>query len=229
MRARGLTRVFGNGATSVRACDDISFDLSHGELVVVRGRSGSGKTTLLGMLGALDPPTSGAVYLNELDLTKQTEKQLVEIRRSQIGFVFQNFGLLPMLTAAENVEVPLRLAGMPAAERDARVASLLESVGLTGHAAQHPAELSGGQQQRVGIARALARNPVVLLADEPTGQLDTATAATMMDLLAGVVREQGVAAIVTTHDPAMMERADRVLELHDGRLVPNAAPAVVQQ
>jgi putative ABC transport system ATP-binding protein len=219
LRARGLTRDFGTGAARVRACDDVSFDLSHGELLVIRGRSGSGKTTLLGLLGALDPPTSGSIYLNELDLTKQSEKELVGIRRGQIGFVFQNFGLLPMLSAAENVEVPLRLAGMATDEREARVASLLESVGLTGHAAQRPAELSGGQQQRVGIARALARNPVVLLADEPTGQLDTATASTMMDLLVGVVRDLGVAALVTTHDPALMGRADRVIEMHDGRIV----------
>ncbi len=219
LRARGLTRVFGSGAASVRACDDVTFDLSHGELLVIRGRSGSGKTTLLNLLGALDPPTHGSVFLDELDLTLQSEKTLVDIRRSQLGFVFQNFGLLPMLSAAENVEVPLRLAGVPTAEREARVADLLKSVGLAGHAAQRPGELSGGQQQRVGIARALARNPVVLLADEPTGQLDTATAGAMMDLLAGVVRDHGVAAVVTTHDPALMSRADRILELHDGRMV----------
>ena len=219
MRARALTRVFGDGAASVRACDDVSFDLSPGELLVIPGRSGSGKTTLLNLLGALDKPTSGSVFLNELDLTKQSEKQLVEVRRGELGFVFQNFGLLPMLSAAENVEVPLRLAGVPAAERESRVAELLHSVGLAGHAAQRPAELSGGQQQRVGIARSLARNPAVLLADEPTGQLDTATAGSMMDLLVGVVRDHGVAAVVTTHDAALMSRADRVLELHDGRLV----------
>ena len=219
LRARGLTRVFGTGAASVRACDDVSFDLSHGELLVIRGRSGSGKTTLLNLLGALDPPTTGSVFLDELDLTRQSEKALVEIRRSQLGFVFQNFGLLPMLSAAENVEVPLRLAGVPTAEREARVAELLGSVGLAGHAAQRPGELSGGQQQRVGIARALARNPAVLLADEPTGQLDTATAGAMMDLLVGVVRDHGVAAVVTTHDPALMDRADRIVELHDGRMV----------
>jgi putative ABC transport system ATP-binding protein len=219
MRAQGLTRAFGDGAATVRACDDVSFDLSHGELLVIRGRSGSGKTTLLGLLGALDKPTSGSVFLDELDLTKQTEKQLVDIRRNELGFVFQNFGLLPMLSAAENVEVPLRLAGVPADERETLVAELLDSVGLAGHAAQRPAELSGGQQQRVGIARALARNPAVLLADEPTGQLDTATASSMMDLLVGVVRDHGVAAVVTTHDATLMGRADRVLELHDGRLV----------
>ena len=219
LRARGLTREFGDGAARVRACDDVSFDLSHGELLVVRGRSGSGKTTLLGMLGALDPPTSGSVFLNELDITRLSEKELVDIRRGQIGFVFQNFGLLPMLSAAENVEVPLRLAGMAEAEREARVAELLDSVGLTGHAAQRPAELSGGQQQRVGIARALARNPVVLLADEPTGQLDTATASAMMDLLVGVVRDHNVAAVVTTHDPALMGRADRIIEMHDGKVL----------
>lgn len=220
LRARELTRVFGKGSASVRACDNVSFDLSHGELVVIRGRSGAGKTTLLNLLGALDRPTTGSVYLDELELTAQSEAALVEIRRSQLGFVFQNFGLLPMLSAAENVEVPLRLAGMEGAAREARVAELLDSVGLTGHAAQRPAELSGGQQQRVGIARALARNPAVLLADEPTGQLDTVTANSMMDLLVSVVRNHGVAAILTTHDPALMDRADRVLELHDGRIRP---------
>ena len=202
----------------MRACDDVSFDLSHGELVVIRGRSGSGKTTLLNLLGALDQPTAGQVFLDELELTAQSETALVEIRRSQLGFVFQNFGLLPMLSAAENVEVPLRLAGMDSAARDARVAELLDSVGLAGHEAQRPAELSGGQQQRVGIARALARNPAVLLADEPTGQLDTATASAMMDLLVTVVRDHGVAAILTTHDPTLMHRADRILQLHDGRM-----------
>jgi putative ABC transport system ATP-binding protein len=134
--------------------------------------------------------------------------------------VFQNFGLLPMLSAAENVEVPLRLAGMESTAREARVSELLDAVGLAGHAAQRPAELSGGQQQRVGIAQALACNPVVLLADEPTGQLDSATASSMMDLLVSVVRDHGVAAILTTHDPALMGRADRILELHDGRMLP---------
>jgi putative ABC transport system ATP-binding protein len=220
LRARELTRVFGDGPASVSACADITFDLAPGELLVIRGRSGAGKTTLLNLLGTLDQPTSGSVFLDELELTSQSEKSLVEIRRSQLGFVFQNFGLLPMLSAAENVEVPLRLAGMGATERDSRVADLLDSVGLTGHAEQRPAELSGGQQQRVGIARALARNPAVLLADEPTGQLDTATANAMMDLLVGVVRDHGVAAVITTHDPALIGRADRILELHDGRLIP---------
>jgi putative ABC transport system ATP-binding protein len=219
LRARALTRVFGSGAASVTACADITFDLGAGELMVIRGRSGAGKTTLLGLLGTLDPPTSGALFLDELELTAQNEKSLVDIRRSQLGFVFQNFGLLPMLSAAENIEVPLRLAGMPAEEREARVTELLDSVGLARHAAQRPAELSGGQQQRVGIARAIARNPAVLLADEPTGQLDTATARAMMDLLIGLVRDHGVAAVITTHDPALMGRADRSLELHDGRLI----------
>jgi putative ABC transport system ATP-binding protein len=218
LRAHGLTRVFGDGPSSVTACSDVSVDVSHGELVVVRGRSGSGKTTLLNLLGALDRPTAGSVHLGEVDLTASSEADLVEIRRSQIGFIFQTFGLLPALSAAENIEVPLRLAEMDPDARTARVAELLDAVGLTGHAAQRPAELSGGQQQRVAIARALARNPTVLLADEPTGQLDTATGAAMMDLLLGVVRNHGVAAVLTTHDPTLIVRADRILELHDGRI-----------
>jgi putative ABC transport system ATP-binding protein len=140
-------------------------------------------------------------------------------RRERIGYVFQSFGLVPVLSAAENVEVPLRLRRTPPAERADRVAAALAAVGLAGHAKQRPYELSGGQQQRVGIARALVAEPEVLLADEPTGQLDSGTAAVVMDLLARVVHERGVAAVVSTHDPELMARADRVVELHDGQVV----------
>jgi len=152
-------------------------------------------------------------------VTSAPEAELVVIRRRLLGFVFQRFGLLPALTAAENVEVPLRLAGVDREERNARVAALLERVGLSDQALQHPDELSGGQQQRVGIARALAAEPRVLLADEPTGQLDSGTAARVMDLVVELVHERGMAGIVTTHEPAFMERADRVARLQDGRLV----------
>ena len=170
------------------------------------------------MLGGLDQPTSGQVRLGAVQLTGAAESELVDIRRSQIGFVFQAFGLIPVLSAAENVEVPLRLLGVAPEEREARVAELLALVGLADHARQRPAELSGGQQQRVGIARALACDPKVLFADEPTGQLDSVTGAAMMELLVGLVHSKGVAAVVTTHDPLLMARADRVLELHDGHL-----------
>jgi putative ABC transport system ATP-binding protein len=158
------------------------------------------------------------VWLGDLKLSAATESELVEVRRRDLGFIFQTFGLVPVLSAAENVEIPLRLLGVEPEERDARVAELLALVGLGNHAAQRPPELSGGQQQRVGIARALAVRPRVLFADEPTGQLDSMTGATMMDLLVDLVHNESVAAVVTTHDPMLMARADRVLELHDGRL-----------
>jgi putative ABC transport system ATP-binding protein len=200
-------------------------DVRQGELVVIRGRSGSGKTTLLNLLAAVDRPTSGSVWLGELELSAATEDELVRVRRDRIGFVFQGFGLIPVLSATENVELPLRLLGVPADERDERVARALEDVGLTGHAAQRPPEMSGGQQQRVGIARAIVSEPEVLFADEPTGQLDSMTAAATMDLLVTLVRQRGTAAVVTTHDPLLVARADRVLELHDGRVVDETHPA----
>lgn len=217
LRADGVSRVFETEAGAVTALDEVSLVVHPGELLVVRGRSGSGKTTLLNVLGGLDAPTSGQVWLDDTELTSASETELVELRRSRIGFVFQAFGLVPVLSAAENVEVPLRLLGTPPDERDARVAELLDLVGLSGHAKQRPTELSGGQQQRVGIARALAARPRILFADEPTGQLDSVTGAAMMDLLVDLVHSSGVAAVVTTHDPLLMARADRVLELHDGR------------
>ena len=216
--ARGVTRVFGTGATAIAGCRDIDLDLEAGELLVVRGPSGAGKTTLLNLLGTLDRPDSGTIVIDGVDTTSVSEGELVTIRRQLLGFVFQRFGLLPALTAAQNVEVPLRLAGIGRDERRERVAALLERVDLAGHARQHPDELSGGQQQRVGIARALAGEPRVLFADEPTGQLDSTTAAVVMDLVVEIIHERGMAGVVTTHDPAFMDRADRVVQLHDGRV-----------
>ncbi|MGN6273594.1 MAG: ABC transporter ATP-binding protein [Protaetiibacter sp.] len=218
LRAQGLTRTYGSGDTVVHALVDASLDLHSGELVVVRGASGSGKTTLLNLLGGLDTPTAGHVQLGEVELTAASEAQLVDVRRRRISYVFQSFALLPALSAAENVELPLRLLATPPAQRDARVAELLALVGLEAHANQRPAELSGGQQQRVALARALANRPDVLIADEPTGQLDSRTADAMMMLIAELVHDQKVAAIMTTHDPKMVAAADRVLEMHDGRL-----------
>jgi putative ABC transport system ATP-binding protein len=219
LRAQGLTRVFGSGAGEVHALSDATLEVAAGELLVVRGPSGSGKTTLLNLLGGLDRPTSGGVWLGDAELSALGERDVLAARRDRIGYVFQSFGLVPVLSAAENVEVPLRLRRTPQGERTRRVAEALEAVGLSGHAKQRPYELSGGQQQRVGIARALVADPEVLLADEPTGQLDSGTAAVVMDLLASVVHERGVAAVVSTHDPELMARADRVVELHDGRVV----------
>lgn len=220
LRAEGLGRTFGTGAGQVHALVDVSLAVRPGELLVVRGPSGSGKTTLLNLLGGLDRPTSGRVLLSgDRDLTAMPEREVLDTRRDEIGYVFQSFGLVPVLSAAENVEVPLRLQRVDPAERAARVARALAAVGLEDHGDQRPYELSGGQQQRVGIARALVAEPRLLLADEPTGQLDSGTAATVMTLVADLVHERGVAAVVSTHDPLLMERADRVVELHDGRVV----------
>jgi putative ABC transport system ATP-binding protein len=220
LRARDVSRTFGTGAGEVRALVDVSLHVAPGELLVVRGPSGSGKTTLLNVLGGLDRPTSGTVHLaGGRELTAMRDDELLTLRRDEIGYVFQSFGLVPVLSAAENVEVPLRLRRTPVAERSARVARALALVGLEGHADQRPYELSGGQQQRVGIARALVAEPQVLLADEPTGQLDSGTAAVVMDLVRELVHERRVAAVVTTHDPELIARADRVVTLRDGRAV----------
>lgn len=195
---------------------DVSFTVEAGELLAVRGRSGSGKTTLLNLIGGLDSPASGRVAVGPWDVTSSGPAELQRMRRETVGFVFQSFGLIPVLSAAENVGVPLRLTRTPAREREERVRLLLAMVGLADHARQRPYELSGGQQQRVAIARALARRPQVLIADEPTGQLDSETAQSIMQLIRAVVRDQGVTAVVATHDPLLVRHADRVIELHDG-------------
>ncbi|MGC4897741.1 ABC transporter ATP-binding protein [Micromonospora echinospora] len=220
VQVEGVSRTFGKGEHAVHAVQDVSFTARRGELVAVRGRSGAGKTTLLNLIGGLDRPDSGLIRVAGHEVTAAGERELLALRRGTIGFVFQTFGLVPILSAAENVGVPLRLAKVPAAEREQRVAVLLELVGLGGHAAQRPYELSGGQQQRVAVARALANEPDLLIADEPTGQLDSETGRSIMDLLRAVVHARGMTALVATHDPALIEMADRTLTLRDGRLAP---------
>ncbi|MEV4711976.1 ABC transporter ATP-binding protein [Micromonospora sp. NPDC049374] len=227
IRVDGLSRDYGGGDRVVHAVRDVSLRAGRGELVAVRGRSGAGKTTLLNLIGGLDRPTSGRVWVAGQEVTAASEKELLRLRRDTIGFVFQSFGLIPILSAAENVGVPMRLAKVPAAQREERVSVLLELVGLGGHAAQRPYEMSGGQQQRVAIARALANDPALLIADEPTGQLDSETGRAVMDLLRALVHARGMTALVATHDPTLVELADRVLVLRDGRLVEAAEPARV--
>ena len=218
--AEGLVRDFPSGDTVIHALRGIDLVVAPGELLAVRGRSGSGKTTLLNLLGGLDRPTAGSVVVDGHQLTALGESELVRVRRSVVAYVFQSFGLLPVLTAAENVEVPLRLERAEPHAREARVAELLAVVGLAERARHRPHELSGGEQQRVAIARALANRPRLLLADEPTGQLDSHTGRSIMALLRDVVRSEGITAVVATHDPALLELADRVVELRDGRLRP---------
>ncbi|MEU3004753.1 ABC transporter ATP-binding protein [Streptomyces sp. NPDC007020] len=214
-----LHRSYGSGAAAVHALRGVSFRIPRGELVALKGRSGSGKTTLLNLVGGLDTPDSGRITVDGTELAGLGEKGLLELRRERVGFIFQSFGLIPILTAAENVGVPLRLRRADPEERDERVALLLSLVGLADHAEQRPGELSGGQQQRVAIARALANRPALLIADEPTGQLDAETGLAVMELLRAVVRSENVTALVATHDPQLLGLADRVLELSDGHIV----------
>ncbi|MCC0099790.1 ABC transporter ATP-binding protein [Streptomyces flavotricini] len=217
--AHGLQRSFGSGEREVHALRGVSFEVERGRLTALKGRSGSGKTTLLNLVGGLDTPTGGSVVLDGTDLAGLDEEGLLALRRDRIGFVFQSFGLIPVLTAVENVGVPMRMRKIPAKQREERARTLLALVGLADHAEQRPGELSGGQQQRVAVARALANEPALIVADEPTGQLDSETGRSIMQLLRAVVRSEGVTALVATHDPALIELADRVVELRDGRIV----------
>lgn len=216
--AQRVRRDYPLGETVVRALKPMDLDVPGGQLVAVHGRSGSGKTTMLNLIGGLDRPTAGRVELDGSEITAMPERELVSVRRHKIGFIFQAFGLIPILSAAENVEVPLRLARVDVSDRAERVRVLLEMVGLGRRALHRPYELSGGEQQRVAIARALANNPRVLLADEPTGQLDSTTARTIMTLIRALVKSEGVTAIVATHDPVLIDIADRVIELRDGEI-----------
>ncbi len=216
---RGVRRTYGTGHAAVHALQDVSLDVRPGELVALVGRSGSGKTTLLNVVGGLDRPDDGTVHVAGVDVTGLDDAGLVRLRRDVVSYVFQTFGLVPVLSAAENVGVPLRLRRLPVADRERRVRLLLELVGLGDHADQRPDELSGGQQQRVAIARALAGSPRLLIADEPTGQLDSETGLAVMALIRAVVEAEGMTAIVATHDPVMIALADRAVHLVDGRLV----------
>ena len=216
--AESLTRDYPSGDAVIHALRGIDLQVGRGELVAVKGRSGSGKTTLLNLLGGLDRPTSGRVIVDGEEVSAMSESQLVSFRRHTVAFIFQAFGLVPILSAAENVEVPLRLVRAVPSERDDRVMELLDLVGLGERANHRPHELSGGEQQRVAIARALANRPKLLLADEPTGQLDSHTGHSIMATLRSVVRAEGVTAVVATHDPGLLDLADRVVEIQDGRV-----------
>jgi putative ABC transport system ATP-binding protein len=224
-RTESVTRTFGSGPTQVRALRGVSLSVARGELVALRGRSGSGKTTLLSVIGGLDRPSSGRVEVAGRDVTAMTADGRAGLLRDTVAFIFQAFGLVPILSAAENVGLPMRLARTDPAEREQRARALLGLVGLEGRAGLRPYELSGGEQQRVAIARALANSPQLLLADEPTGQLDSDTAGQIMRLLRSIVHSEGITAIVATHDPGLISLADRVLTLKDGVLLGGTTPA----
>jgi len=219
----GVTRRYGSGSTRVLALDDVSFTVPRGKLYTVVGRSGSGKTTMLNCIGGLDKPTRGRVVVDGIVVTKLSERKRTALRRDTVAFVFQTFGLVPMLSAAENVGLPMRLRNTKSSVREKRVAELLDLVGLANHMQQRPSELSGGQQQRVAIARALANEPQLLIADEPTGQLDGDTGAAIMALLRDVVNERGMTALISTHDQSLMAIADGTIRLSDGRVATDDA------
>jgi len=213
-----LTKTYRQGAPEVPALRGISMSVRPGEFTALSGPSGSGKTTALNLIGALDTPTSGTVRLEGTDLGTLTRQQLSDLRRDRIGFVFQAYNLLPVLSAYENAEIVMAVQGVPAPERRERVGEVLAQVGLSGLEDRRPSELSGGQQQRVAIARAIAARPAVVLADEPTANVDSATADTLLDLMEALNRDHNVTFLFSTHDPRVMERARRVVRLVDGRI-----------
>ncbi|HEY8169884.1 MAG TPA: ABC transporter ATP-binding protein [Candidatus Limnocylindria bacterium] len=227
--ARELAKVYQRGSSEVRAVDGISLDVEAGELMAIMGRSGSGKTTLLDLLGCLLRPTSGSLEIDGRSVIGASDADLAAIRRERIGFVFQEFNLIPTLTAIENVMLPLRYGPRRSDGRE-RATELLDLVGLAQRASHRPSELSGGEQQRVAIARALVNKPAVILADEPTGELDSTTSEQLMAVLRGLNRDRGVTVMIVTHDAGIADQTDRIVRLSDGRVVSDerraAAPAL---
>jgi len=216
-RAENLSKFYGSGDAAVAALDNVSVGLGEGEFTAIMGPSGSGKSTLLHMLAGLDRPTSGEVFLGDTEIASLNDKALTLLRRDRIGFIFQSFNLLPTMTAAENIVLPMRIAGRrPDPDW---VDSIVETVGLTGRLSHRPSELSGGQQQRVAAARALASRPDIVFADEPTGALDSASGAELLAFLRTAVTELGQTVVMVTHDPTAASYADRVIFLADGHVV----------
>jgi putative ABC transport system ATP-binding protein len=217
IQLREVSKTVTSGSSPLTILHPLTTEIPRGQFLAVVGPSGSGKSTLLGLIAGLDAPTSGSVLIDEVDITKLSEDALAKLRGEKIGFVFQFFHLIPSLTAYENVAVPMEIAG--AADAPARARALLEEVGLTGRAHHYPSQLSGGEQQRVALARALANNPSIVLADEPTGNLDSTTGRHIMDLLRGVHQSRGTTLILVTHDAELAHLADARIVLRDGRVV----------
>ena len=216
--AINISRKFGTGDAAVTAVKDINLKVKQGEFLAITGRSGSGKTTLLNLLGGLDQPTHGQILLQNRDLSDMSDPEMVKLRRQNIGFIFQSLGLLPLLSAYENVELPLHIRGYSWRDRRTLAHETLELVGLSGRTSHRPYELSGGEQQRVAIARALAPNPQIVFADEPTGELDTATGISISNILKNISSERAVTVIVATHDPVISQISDRVIDIMDGEI-----------
>ena len=222
-KVENVTRIYKIGDVETQALRGVSLTIENGEFTALVGPSGSGKTTLLQLIGCLDQPTSGSVYVNGKEVTRLNRNQRADMRRGAIGFIFQFFALIPTLTAYENIEMPLLLNGAGAAERRERVSQLLEWVELADRAHHRPDQLSGGQQQRVAIARALATKPALILADEPTANLDTPNGRQVMEIMTRLNRETGVTFVFATHDPRVIEYARRVVTLRDGCIVEDRA------
>ena len=217
IEVKGVTRTFRLGTVDIQAVRNVDLSIPRGRFITLVGRSGSGKTTLLNLMAGLDTPTSGTVLFEGQDISKFGERQVNDLRRRRIGIVFQSFALLPLLSAYENVELPLRISGVPGAERVRRAQEVLEMVGLGRRANHRPFELSGGEQQRVSIARAMAMRPDVLLADEPTGELDSDNAGAIFGLFRQMVDRESMTVVATTHDQTLLDLADDIYRFHDGR------------
>ncbi len=213
-----VTRVYQQDSVAVNALGGIDLEIRRGDFAVLVGPSGSGKTTLLNLIGGLDSPTTGRVWVAGTEIGRMSRAELSDVRLRKIGFVFQEFNLIPVLSALENVEFVMLLQGMPDAERRARSVALLEELGLTGLEHRRPAELSGGQQQRVAVARAIAAEPIIVLPDEPTANLDSKAGAALMDLMRRLNEEKGATFVFSTHDAMVVERARRVIRMRDGRI-----------
>jgi putative ABC transport system ATP-binding protein len=207
------------GENQVQALRGVNLEIEKGEFVAFTGPSGSGKTTLLNLIGVLDKPTQGKVYVDEIDLTLLKEKDLTKLRRSTIGFIFQFYNLIPVLSAIENVELPMLIAGVKSKERENRAKELLKMVGLADRINHRPDELSGGEQQRVAIVRALANKPSIVLADEPTGDLDSKTGKEVMNALRDLSNHEGATVIVVTHDPTVASMTSKIFEMRDGKII----------
>ena len=217
-----LGRTYQIGAEEIVALSDVNLEVRPGQFIAVVGRSGSGKTTLLNLMAGLDKATSGSVLFEGRDLAEMSEGELTQIRRHKIGFVFQSFGLLPLLSAFENVELPLRISGVSSRQREARTGEALEMVGLMHRARHRPYELSGGEQQRVAIARATVAKPPLILADEPTGELDSVNGRSIFGLFEEMVRDQRISVVAATHDSTLLKMADEVVQMRDGKIVEHA-------
>ncbi len=215
LRVRNLSKTYMQGKIPVHALNDVSFNVEKGEFLSIVGPSGSGKSTLLSMIGLLDKPTSGAVFIDDKEITKVNESEVPKIRREKIGFVFQHFNLIPTLTAFENVDVAMRFARVPKSERKKRAVELLTHMGLADRMNHKPSELSGGEQQRTAIARALSNHPAIILADEPTGEVDTKTRDMIVKLLREL-SEEGHTILVVTHDTAVAQQTGRIITMRDG-------------